>query len=264
MFPTKPKNLVLNRRHPLAKGLQFAFPIARQGTVLRSLVNRNHTLTRTNGTFNDWDLGVYGRSLHLADTQINVYLAGAPSVAWSSTGHAISAFIKMANFESSSPFISTIAGVESGANVALFRFGDATLANNKLQYILNISGSNQKLNGNTGLSTGVWYHVVATFNGTDMKIYINGVQDATATHAGTVGAGSQPFTVGFSLSGRYLRGEVADVRAWTRGLKPQEVAALYADPWALYRPRYLRIGKVPPASPAPPSGSGGLMLLGVG
>jgi hypothetical protein len=61
-----------------------------------------------------------------------------------------------------------------GSNVTNQRAG-LSLLSNKLYY----AGSNNDLIGNTALVPGRWYHVAATFDGTTLRLYVNGVLDAS-------------------------------------------------------------------------------------
>jgi hypothetical protein len=94
-------------------------------------------------------------------------------------------WINVDAFKTGSPYISSIMGTEQTGNQAGLRFGDAGLAANKVQFVLLFGSTHVKLNGNMTLSTDRWYHIAATYDGTGMKIYINGVLDASNTQTGS-------------------------------------------------------------------------------
>lgn len=126
-------------------------------------------------------------------------------------------------FQSNDPFISTLIGTEvSASNIALLRLGDATLAPNKAQFVLLFGSSEIKLNGNTLLLTNTWYHIAATYDGSNMKIYINGILDASSSQSGSFTSFST-FNIAKSLEGRYLNGKIDEIRVWTDARTEQEI-----------------------------------------
>ncbi len=76
----------------------------------------------------------------------------------------LSMWVDAATFQSNFPYISSLIGeeVSGSGTAALIRLGDASLANNKAQFVLEIGGSQVKLDGVTGLSAGTWTYVAAT------------------------------------------------------------------------------------------------------
>ncbi|WP_082035829.1 LamG-like jellyroll fold domain-containing protein [Pedobacter lusitanus] len=143
------------------------------------------------------------------------------------TGLSFEGWIKPTAFKSAFPNISTVMGIEvSDANVALLRLGDANLANNKLQFVLNTGGATpKKLNSATALSANTWYHVAATYDGATMKIYINGVLDASLTATGTIAANG---TLQISRSwdaNRGFAGQFDELRVWKTALSQTQIQA---------------------------------------
>jgi hypothetical protein len=81
------------------------------------------------------------------------------------------------------------------------------------------------------LSTGTWSHTACTYDGTAMRIYVDGILVATAAKSGTldqtpttaVALGNQPTGAGEeSLSGR-----LDDVRLYDRAVDPAEVLSMF-------------------------------------
>ncbi|MBF0432747.1 MAG: DUF2341 domain-containing protein, partial [Fibrobacteria bacterium] len=127
---------------------------------------------------------------------------------------SISAWINVDVFQAASPYISTIAGEESGTNLALFRLGDAALDKDKLQFVLYIGAGETKLDGTTALSANTWYYVTATYDGINMRIYINGSEDVNKAQAGSFTANAG-FEISRSSAARYLDGTIDEVHVST-------------------------------------------------
>ncbi|NIF05591.1 T9SS type A sorting domain-containing protein [Chryseobacterium sp. Tr-659] len=134
-------------------------------------------------------------------------------------------WIKPSSFKSASPYISSIMGTEvSDSNSAFLRLGDANVANNKVQFVLSINNVQQKLASTTALNANTWYHVAATYDGTTMKIYINGVLDASKSQTGSVSSNGA-FNVGYLYNtSRNFNGKVDEVRVWKRALSQTEIS----------------------------------------
>lgn len=173
--------------------------------------------TSTSGTT---PTGSYALSL---DGSIESGAAGSMNL----SGSALSfeGWIKPSSFKSASPYISSIMGTEvSDSNSAFLRLGDAGLANNKLQFVVSINNAQQKLASATALNANTWYHVAATYDGSNMKIYINGVLDATKAQTGSVNS-TGAFNVGYLYNtSRNFNGKVDEVRVWRRALSQTEIS----------------------------------------
>jgi hypothetical protein len=141
------------------------------------------------------------------------------------TGAALSmeCWLKPAGFKTASPFISSVMGMEDGANTALVRLGDASQAANRLQFVMLINGITRKVNSPTNLVAGTWYHVAATFDGSVMRLYLNGQLNASLNATGAFVANSN-FFIGRNFdNSRVLNGSLDEVRVWSRALLPADV-----------------------------------------
>jgi len=105
--------------------------------------------------------------------------------------------------------------------------GFALRANgNKLQLAVGTNTAWVKVTGSTSLSLNTWYHVAATCSGTEIKLYVNGVLDGTASTAVVIPSttnlriGDSP-----SWSGRLFNGMMADLRFWNVVRSAAEISA---------------------------------------
>ncbi|WP_171025508.1 LamG-like jellyroll fold domain-containing protein [Hymenobacter jeollabukensis] len=150
----------------------------------------------------------------------------ANTVTLNGTALTMECWVRVSAFKASSPFISSVMGVEDGNNAAMLRFGDVGIGSNKLQFVLTVGTTQRKLNSVTSFNTNTWYHVAGTFDGSTMRLYVNGVLDGSAS--GTAGsmAGTGVFCLGRNYeSVRVLNGTVDEARVWTRALTATELAA---------------------------------------
>ena len=80
-------------------------------------------------------------------------------------------------------------------------------------------GDNAYLSSEQSVQDDQWHHVAATYDGTTMRLYIDGELDASATVAVTMGTSAVPLKIGstFGSGGRgeaqgYLKGKIDEVR----------------------------------------------------
>ena len=94
------------------------------------------------------------------------------------------------------------------------------------------SGDTYRVNSTTSypIDGSTWMHVAATFDGTDLKLYINGQLEGTVPAAGqTIAANSLPLTLGAqdgATPGRFYMGWMDDARVYNRALSASEVQQL--------------------------------------
>ena len=89
----------------------------------------------------------------------------------------------------------------------------------------------------TTLTTGVWYHVVGTYDGSNIKIYVNGALESTTAWASGLAysstvrtrIGSQLVTIFAGETDNHLpwNGALDEVGLWNRALSATEITQLY-------------------------------------
>jgi len=74
-----------------------------------------------------------------------------------------------------------------------------------------------------------WTHVVGTFDGSRLRLFVDGVEQASVAGPAAVGTNALPLVIGDQSGGGYpFKGAVDGVRLYDRALSASEVAALYA------------------------------------
>jgi hypothetical protein len=79
---------------------------------------------------------------------------------------------------------------------------------------------------NTVLSTGQWYHVAATWDGANVRIYIDGQLDNTIARSGTIGSDTRSLYIGGRSGTDFFNGMLRDVRLYNRPLTTAEIVRL--------------------------------------
>jgi hypothetical protein len=80
------------------------------------------------------------------------------------------------------------------------------------------------------LPVGVWTHLAVTYDGTSVRLYVNGVLRSTTSAPGGIAASTSPLRIGgntvFSSPGtEYFAGLIDEVRVYNRALSAAEITA---------------------------------------
>ena len=81
--------------------------------------------------------------------------------------------------------------------------------------------------GTSTLPTGVWTHVAGTWDGTDIKVYVNGVLENTTPKSGSFPNSGHPLIIGNSkITGTEgFDGNIDDLRIWSCAKSQAEISA---------------------------------------
>ena len=100
--------------------------------------------------------------------------------------------------------------------------------NTAFQFGLTTSAGGKWMDSNTAPVQGVWYLVVATYDGQTMKLYVNGALENSRQLTGDIADIVGPLHIGsFVNSGRFFNGKIDEVGLWNRALSASEVGELY-------------------------------------
>jgi hypothetical protein len=87
-----------------------------------------------------------------------------------------------------------------------------------------VNGSNVLVNGTSRLTTSVWTHLATTFDGSNLRLYVNGALVGTRSASGTILTTTNPLRIGGSSAlGRWFRGRIDEVRVYNRALSASEI-----------------------------------------
>ena len=79
-------------------------------------------------------------------------------------------------------------------------------------------------------SQNVWYNIVGTYDGSNLKIYIDGVLKATTSASGNINSNTELLMLGDAGYGgfsAFLSGNLDEVSIYSRGLTQSEVTSIY-------------------------------------
>jgi hypothetical protein len=80
--------------------------------------------------------------------------------------------------------------------------------------------------GAAALPLGTWSHLAATYDGTALRLFVNGVQVGTRAASGSVSTSTGAFRIGGNIVwGEYFQGLIDEVRIFNRARTPAEIQA---------------------------------------
>ena len=103
---------------------------------------------------------------------------------------------------------------------------------NVLKFYVNIGGSWFDSGATSILSTNRWYNIIGTYDGANIKIYVNGVLNSTGAASGNIKASSNSLAIGRDSSNpddtfRHWKGVIDEVAIYNKALSDWEVLQLY-------------------------------------
>jgi hypothetical protein len=122
----------------------------------------------------------------------------------------------------------------TGLSYALYGNDGDTNPSRPAGYIRN-SNTDKEATAGPALPVGTWSHLAVTYDGTSVRLYVNGVLRSTLAASGGITTSTSPVRIGgnvvFSSPGtEYFAGLIDEVRIYNRALSAAEIAADMSTP----------------------------------
>jgi chitodextrinase len=200
---------------PLPPGLVAGYSFnTGSGTTLPDVSGNGNNGTITSATWSTQ--GKFGGALSFNGSSSIVRVASSASLnlssamtlsAWINPSASQSGWRTIVQKETDAYFLN------AGNNSPLQPAGGGTFA-----------GATQWLSGPTANPLNTWTHVALTYDGTILRLYVNGTQVTTQAAGGTIQATSNPLWIGGnSPYGEFFQGLLDDVRVYNRALTQTEI-----------------------------------------
>ena len=90
-----------------------------------------------------------------------------------------------------------------------------------------VGGSDRRVGAQPALAVNTWTHLAVTYDGSTMRLYVNGVLRSSVAQAGAITASANPLRIGGNtvFGQEFFAGLLDDVRVYNRALSAQEVVA---------------------------------------
>ena len=159
---------------------------------------------------------------------INDYLA-LPTFDVPATGLTLAAWVRSSAMtaDTDQQFVSKAS--DASENGHYWALGVVSGERPRLAFHLRADGATTTLIASSGsVPVDTWYHVTATYDGTAMRLYLNGVLVGSAPKRGALDtSNSAPVAIGRHPTGTsHMRGAIDDVRIYRRALVDSEILAI--------------------------------------
>ena len=191
------------------------------GTTVTDASGNGNTGTITNAT---WAAtGKYGKALQFNGTNALVTIPDAASLHLS-TGMTLEAWVNPST-------------VNANWRDVIYKGNDnyyleATSTNaSKPDAGMIAGGSYADAFGTAALTANTWSYLTETYDGSTLRLYVNGTQVASTAHTGTIATSTNPLQIGGdSLYGQYFAGLIDEVRVYNVALTAAQIQTDMATP----------------------------------
>ncbi len=194
------------------------------GTIAQDSSGNGNDGTLTNGP--TWSTGQLNGALQFDGIDDYVNISHAPSLQPANV--TVSAWIKPTSISTYDVVLNKVAnGIWDDG------YGLEVSKNSKMSFRINDENSPSNF-AETSVSTGVWTHVVGTYDGSVIRIYKDGILAASTSNTNGITYAGGNVGIGDSAQGpdpsTKFTGLIDDVRIYNRALSASEVLGLFFNP----------------------------------
>jgi len=205
----------LEQRDVPASGLVAAYNFdAGAGAILADLSGNGNNGSISGATWSS--VGKYGKSLSFSGASARVNIPDAAELRLTDA-MTLEAWVRPTSVTNAWRDV-----ISKGRN----DFSLSATSNNGARPVDTImaGGTSSRTFGTSPLPTGTWSHLAATFDGTTLRLYVNGTQVSGVTKSGTLQGSTNQLTLGGnSYLGRFFKGYLDDVRIYNVALSRTQI-----------------------------------------
>jgi hypothetical protein len=192
------------------------------GTTVNDSSTNNNTGTLTNAT---WTTGYYGNALQFSGATNSYVTINDTSSLNLTTGLTLEAWVNPSSLTNTGGNWCAAISKEhrnSGNDIAYALYAaDGTGAPPALHLL--IGGKDVGLEGFVVIPLNTWTFLTGTYDGSTMKLYVNGTLVASKSQTGTVTTTTDPLRIGGDWSAEMFTGVIDNVRVYNRALASTDI-----------------------------------------
>lgn len=160
---------------------------------------------------------------------LNDYIS-LPNISASGSGFTVAMWVLTDNFQPpDQQFLSKATGASEQEHDWMLGLSSGR----RLRFRLKTGGTTATLTAFSGqLPRRTWYHAAATYDGSLMRLYVDGTEVGSTSKSGPISMNANvPLNLGRNPgNSSYMKGVLDDVRIYNRALTPAEIKALMSNP----------------------------------
>lgn len=191
----------------------------------------NNSLSLMNGT--TWSsAGRFGAGLQLDGVNDLAQAPSSASLNVSGSALTVAAWVKLENQNTWQQILVKVkeAGSFTAPYFAWHLFGGHASAAQwtPMFQVVSTNESSANVSSASSVNYGQWVHVVGVYDGSTVRIYVNGVQQGSTPFTGNLINYTQPLYVGaHGQPAEFAKGVIDEVRIYSQALSPAQVQGLY-------------------------------------
>jgi hypothetical protein len=197
------------------------------GTTAYDISGKNNNGTLMNGTVNGVE-GISGRAAYFDGVNDYIELPDSPNID-GMAALTVSTWVNMSQLPAQGTYYQP---VSKDAGSQAYRFDIDS--SGKPQFVVHTENNAWYSNGtiaqsDEAISTNAWHHIVGTYNGSNVSIYVDGVLKKTNSTAisGNIFDATSVLRIGRGSSGGYFKGNIDKTQIFKKALSPLEIYRLY-------------------------------------
>jgi hypothetical protein len=161
--------------------------------------------------------GRFGNALSFNGTSSLVNVADSASLDLTS-GMTVSAWVRPTSLSSWRTVV--LKEIGGGLAYGLYAHNDSS----RPSAWTRIGGAERGLDGTAALALNAWTHIAMTYDGANVRLFINGAQVASRAQTGAINTSTNPLRIGGNtIWGEYFNGLIDEVRIYNRALTAAEI-----------------------------------------
>ncbi|HZL92980.1 MAG TPA: LamG-like jellyroll fold domain-containing protein, partial [Vicinamibacterales bacterium] len=208
--------VVANSGSPVLAGLVAAYGFEEgTGTSTTDGSGNSNTGTVSGATWTT--AGRFGNALQFDGSNDRVNVADAASLDLT-TGMTLAAWV----YPTSATGWRAVVMKEATSSTEAYLLYANDSANRPAGYV-RAGGSLRSVRGTAALPVNTWSHVATTYDGTTLRLFVNGTQVGTLAVTGAIATSNRALRIGSKGSTRYFAGRIDEVRVFNRALSVSEL-----------------------------------------